>query len=258
MKIEGLTRGQLNFRDLGGIPVQNGRVVKSGMFYRSAGLYWMRSAERAVFQTLGIRSVLDLRSKEESKRCPDPLFPQVEIVQHSGVVTKGGEEIDFSIHGMNKIGQDARDQLEKLTQYYKEMPFGNNAIQVMFEKILAGNTPIVLHCAVGKDRTGVAVMVLLTALGARDQDILEDYMKSKEERRENLEKIYTKYADRLEGHPELKELLTMKEGVSETIGRAVLQEIHNRYETPEMFLWTEYGLGKEELQRLCELGTCEK
>ncbi len=138
MKIEGLTRGQLNFRDLGGIPVKGNKIVRPGMFYRSAGLYWMRHVEREVFQDLGIREVLDLRSKEECVRCPDPVFDGVEMLQHSGLVSKGGEDIDFSIQGMNQIGGDAIVQYEKLKQYYMEMPFGNDAFKVMFDTILQG------------------------------------------------------------------------------------------------------------------------
>lgn len=258
MKIEGLTRGQLNFCDLGGIPVKGNRIVRPGMFYRSAGLYWMRHVEREVFQDLGIREVLDLRSKEECVRCPDPVFDGVEMLQHSGLVSKGGEDIDFSIQGMNQIGGDAIVQYEKLKQYYMEMPFGNDAFKVMFDTILQGRVPFLFHCATGKDRTGAAAMVLLLALGAQREDILKDYMLSKEERAERLAYIYQKYADRMEGHPELKRLLTMKEGVLEEIGRAMLDAIETRYTSPETFLLQEYGLDETAIQKIRMIGTCEK
>jgi protein-tyrosine phosphatase len=46
----------------------------------------------------------------------------------------------------------------------------------MFECIAAGDTPLIVHCAAGKDRTGVAIAVLLSALGVAADTIVEDYL----------------------------------------------------------------------------------
>lgn len=246
-----------NFRDLGGIPVQNGRQVKYGLFYRSAGLYFLSKNERKRFPELGIRYVLDLRTKKECEINKDPVFEGVTMIQHSGLVSKGGEDIDFSIAGMNKTGKDAEEQLEKLIYYYGEMPFHNEAIRIMFEHILEGHLPILIHCATGKDRTGVAAMVLLLALGADDAHVFADYIRSKESREKRLEKVLEKHREEIVGHPELKELLTMKESVSDKIGHMILHEIHTRYPDTKTFLKEEYGLDELKLQKLQEIGTEE-
>lgn len=225
------------------------------MFYRSAGLYCLKEEEKERFLQLGIRAVLDLRTRQECDRRPDPVFPGIMMIRHSGLVSAGGEDIDFSIAGMNKIGDDARTQMEKLVCYYGEMPFHNEAIRIMFDHVLAGHVPLLFHCASGKDRTGVAAMVLLLALGADPEDAFRDYMKSAENRRGHLEKILSRNRERILAHPELEELLTMKESVTERIGRLVLDRIAGRYETAAEYLEKEYGLDAARRARLRETGT---
>lgn len=246
-----------NFRDLGGIPVQNGRQVKYGQFYRSAGLYFLDRKERERFPELGIRYVLDLRTRRECELNKDPVFDGVTMIQHSGLVSKGGEDIDFSIAGMNKTGKDAETQLEKLMYYYKEMPFHNEAIRMMFDHILRGHLPILIHCASGKDRTGVAAMVLLLALGADDEHVFADYIRSKESRKKRLSMVLEKHRQKIAEHPELEELLTIKESVSDKIGHMILDEIHTRYHDTEAFLKEEYGLDENKLYILRKIGTEE-
>ncbi len=45
----------------------------------------------------------------------------------------------------------------------------------MFHRIAAGDLPMVVHCTAGKDRTGVAVALLLTAVGVPRQTVVDDY-----------------------------------------------------------------------------------
>lgn len=248
---------EINFRDLGGLPAGTGRRVKYGMFYRSAGIYHMNKEELKELAGLHIRAVLDLRTAAECRRFPDPVLPGVKMLHHSGLVSSGGEDIDFSINGMNKIGDDARTQMEKLVYYYGQMPFKNEAVHIMFDHILAGDVPILFHCASGKDRTGVAAMILLLALGADQEDALRDYMLSAVSRRKALQRVLDQNRDRLRDHPELLDLLTMKESVSEKIGRMILASIHNRYPSRSAFLEKEYGLDEKAVQRLRMIGTEE-
>src|SRR5690606_40943916 len=45
-----------------------------------------------------------------------------------------------------------------------------------FKHVMQAQSPLVVHCTAGKDRTGFACAMLLTALGVHDDDILEDYL----------------------------------------------------------------------------------
>ena len=245
-----LFRKELNFRDLGGLPAADGKKVRNGCFYRSSGLYLLNAQEKQALEQMGIKAVLDLRTKEESSRKPDPQLKGIRILQHSGVVSKGGEDIDFSPRGMTKTGKDAKEQLEKLTAYYEEMPFGNQAFQVMFDEIRKGNVPLLFHCATGKDRTGVAAMLLMFALGCDDETVYQDYIFSNECRKPFIDASMKGHRERIARNPELKELLQMKDGVSETIGRDVIAGIHSRYPDLNDFFAREYGLSEKDLQQL--------
>ena len=243
-------KDEFNFRELGGNPTRFHTAVKYHLFYRSSGPYRMNSSEREELFSLHIVSVLDMRTRAESEENPDPFIPGAHIIQHSGAVSKGGEDIDFSPAGMDKIGKEGEEQLQKLAQYYMDMPFGNEAIQVMFNEILKGSVPILIHCATGKDRTGVACMCLLMALGCERETVLKDYLLSNVYRRERIDKVMARNQDRIALHPELKELIQMKEGVSERTGNEVLDEVERRYPDYDTFLKEEYGLDAEKLAYL--------
>ncbi|MEE8808490.1 MAG: tyrosine-protein phosphatase [Lactimicrobium sp.] len=245
-----LFRKELNFRDLGGLPTSSGKRVKEGCFYRSSGLYLLNENEKKQLEQMGIKAILDLRTKEESRRKPDPELNGIKMLQHSGVVSKGGEDIDFSPKGMVKTGRDAAEQKAKLTAYYQEMPFGNQAFKVMFDEIKAGNVPLLFHCATGKDRTGVAAMLLLFALGCDDEIVFQDYIFSNECRKSFIDGSMKGHREKIAKNPELKELLQMKDGVSEKIGRDVIAEIHRRYPDLNDFFAKEYGLSQQDLQDL--------
>ena len=64
-----------------------------------------------------------------------------------------------------------------------------------------------------------------------------------------------KHQEKIAEHPELEELLTIKESVSEKIGHMILDEIHKRYPDTETFLKEEYGLDAEKLTKLRTMGT---
>lgn len=241
---------EFNFRDLGGYPTRDGKVVKKGVFYRSGGLFYLNEEDLNRFEREGIPYILDLRTKAESDSAPDPVMPGVVAIRHSGVVSKGGEEIDFSPAGMSLIGEEGYRQIRNLQNYYAEMPFGNEAFRIFFKEIEKEHTPILFHCATGKDRTGVLAMILLLALNVDEETIFEDYMLSVCFRREHLERALAEQQSEINEHPERKELIIMKEAVSEEVGRLVLAEIHKRYASVEQYLETEFGLTEEKRKRL--------
>lgn len=243
-------RDHINFRDLGGYKSQDGRRIKPGLLYRSGGLYLFDQEETEYFLSLGIKYIMDFRTKEETEAHPDPVFPGIEMIRHSGLTTKGGDEIDFSPIGMSKIGKDGIDQLQKLREYYRNIPFDNDAFKNLMAMIVSGEVPLVFHCYTGKDRTGVFAIVLLLALGIDEETVMRDFMLSNYYHRDALVRALTDNADKFEEHPEVKELLTMWFGVSEDIGRSVIQEINTRYGSKEEYFLREYGLDEDAIWNL--------
>ena len=250
MSINPLFRDHINFRDLGGYKSIDGRTIKPGLLFRSGGIYLMDDSELDALQSLGIKYLMDLRTSSEAKEKPDPVIPGIEMVRHSGLTFANGDEIDFSPVGMSKIGEEGYNQLALLKKYYTEIPFNNDAFRILVSKIKSGNVPIVFHCHTGKDRTGVFAIILLLLLGVDKETALKDFMLSNDFHRPTIEEALKESSHKFNQHPELKELIQMRTGVTEKIGSAVISSIANRYGTLEDYFLNEYGLTNSDLQNI--------
>lgn len=248
MKLNELFRDRINLRDLGGYRSKDGRVIKKGYFYRSAGLSYMNKSEINEFKQLKIHTILDLRSDKEILAHPDPTIEGTNYIQYSGVITKTQEQIDFSPNGMRQTGEAGLKQLEILTTYYQEIPFENRALQKMFDEILLEHVPLLFHCASGKDRTGIAAMALLMALGVEEQTILEDYLLSNEYRKNMIYRALEGIDQ--EKDPIMYELVLRMEGVSENTFHTTIDAIYHKYSSFEEYLEKEYQLDEEKIQYL--------
>ena len=248
MSINPHFRNHINFRDLGGYVTEDGRKIKPGMIFRSGGIYLMNDDELSyLLNDLGIKYIMDLRTSAESNVDPNPNLPGVEMVRYSGLVFRGGEEIDFSPVGMSKIGKEGEEQLQALSEYYSGMPFDNEAFSLLIKSLREEKVPLVFHCATGKDRTGVAAMIVLAALGVPRETIMEDYVLSNDYHKDTIEKVLAENQDRLSNHPELDVLIRMRTGVTREMGELVLNSMYTRYGSIDSYLEEEFGLRKEGL-----------
>lgn len=242
-------RRKLNFRELGGYPAADGRTIREGMFYRSCRLSLLNERELEELDKLNISCVLDMRSRQECLEHPDPIVGNAKVCQHSGVQTKGGDDIDFSPAGMHKLGNDGRQQLQALFYYYSEIPFNNEALQCLFEEIKSYNSPILFHCASGKDRTGIAAMLILLLLGCNRKTIKHDYLLSNRYLKEFISREYRRhpkqYAD-----PDSRELLLMLQGVNRKVFPIVLDSITGRYGSFDNYFEREFGINEKTMTEI--------
>lgn len=241
-----LFRKILNCRDLGGYETTDGRHLKNNLFYRSGGLYLFNEKELSQLETLGIKTVLDLRTTAECLSNPDPVLNNAKMYQTSGLIV-GQESIDFSPNGMRQLGKAGENQLEVLKDYYQRLPYDNEALKVLFREIKENNLPIIFHCASGKDRTGVAAMMILLLLGVDEETVLNDYLLSNEFCKKALKEDFKRHKHLLEEHPELKELLQMMNGVSENIGKAVLENMKKKYPSIEEYFCQQYDYTSDDI-----------
>lgn len=160
-----------NLRDLGGRRGRGGRAVRTSVLYRSDGIHHASGADRERLAELGLRTVIDLRSANEltAGRAPD-VVPDV-AWHHRPVLASSWGEQGFG---------DADDPAAFLADRYREMLVeGRDAIVGVFALLASPSAyPCLFHCAAGKDRTGVVAALVLGVLGARDDEILDDYTAS--------------------------------------------------------------------------------
>jgi protein-tyrosine phosphatase len=159
--------GALNFRDIGGYPADGGRWTRCGAVYRSDSLSFLTPGDLPAFDALGIKVIYDLRRSGEIAAHPGPR-EYVHIALANRSLLEDGEPAALVTR---------QDGERWLLEDYRGMLAGAAATFGELFSWLAesGRLPAVIHCLGGKDRTGLTVALLLTALGVPRQVVLDDY-----------------------------------------------------------------------------------
>ena len=185
-------KGIVNARDLGGYEVQDGRKVKSGMLLRAAHLAEAKDADIAYLEGLKVATVIDFRKEEEKQGKVDRDIPGARyvslIVDASGnAMANATEEEKKKMTGRKKFDVKKiivfaafNDKAKAVAMnMYPTLLFTPECQQQFarfFRLVLETESGAVLyHCTQGKDRTGIASALLLAALGASRETIVEDF-----------------------------------------------------------------------------------
>ncbi len=164
-------KGAPNFRDLGGYATRDGHHVRYGMVYRSNKLSALTESDERTIDQLHLSAEIDLRTAEERKSEPSRWLHKPADLYESPkpTLTPTLGPLLAKIH-------DASSARAALTNFYAEMPdVYRQEYTAFFRLLLDRDTPMVVHCTAGKDRTGVAAAVLLTALGVSRTTVVADY-----------------------------------------------------------------------------------
>ena len=168
---------QPNFRDLGGYAAAEGKHTHFGQLYRSGNLDQLTDADRDTIRALGIRTVVDFRSVSEAQA--DEAFWQRQDARYihlpidpgnlatlfwEAMRTGDSAALPDDILAVNNqlIIDEARCQYAELFKLLSE----------------ASNLPLLFNCTHGKDRTGVAAVLILLAVGVASDDVRSDYLLS--------------------------------------------------------------------------------
>ena len=165
--------GGCNFRDCGGYETTDGARVRWGRLYRSGLMARLSAAAAAQVQALGVRAVCDLRRTTERALHPNPSFG-AEIRRFEWDSEQESSPIrDRAFANSN---DEAAGHAAMLTMY-ERLPFGLQPRLAGVFAALDHAAPgaAIVHCTAGKDRTGVAVALVLESLGVRREAIVEDY-----------------------------------------------------------------------------------
>ncbi len=173
--------GACNVRDLGGLPTTDGRVTRHGVVYRADTLAYLSSADLATLTRLELRTVVDLRSAGECAFAPDRLPSGVDL-HNPGILPEGNNELISSI---NAGEFDAVTAAQAMQRQYRRLTLEHfTEYRVFVSALLAPDqTPLLFHCASGKDRTGIAAAIVLLAVGVPLSWVIQDYVISNYQRR---------------------------------------------------------------------------
>jgi protein-tyrosine phosphatase len=160
--------GAVNVRELGGLSTVGGRRVRAGMVLRSASLADLTDDDVTTLRGAGLRTVVDLRGGAE--------------VERDGRGPLAGTTVGYRnlpVVGARSVRLDQAEDIETGSLLAHYVTYLETSADVVVEvvRLLARPeaVPAVVHCAAGKDRTGVVVAVLLDALGVDRAQIVADY-----------------------------------------------------------------------------------
>lgn len=160
--------GCANVRDLGGLPTAAGGVTAARRFVRADNLDGLTPAGWAALREYGVRTVIDLRNAEECR----------EIERPAAVADVAFVRIPFDAYVAPEwiARWDPPGLPRNFGQYVADYP----QAAIDFGKAAQAAEPgvVVVHCAAGRDRTGLASMLLLAHAGVPPEAILADYERS--------------------------------------------------------------------------------
>ncbi|MEC8460688.1 MAG: tyrosine-protein phosphatase [Pseudomonadota bacterium] len=148
----------LNFRDLGGYPNHKGSIIRSGLIFRG-GCPTLSGSDAPTLDQHRIQTLIDLRTPIEQQYFnPRSVYPQIEWLSLP-LVSDFTQEFSYT-HTLTT--QDALANLKHL-----------------FERVIQLQaSPVMVHCTMGKDRTGVVMILLMSCLGCSQADTLKEFLKT--------------------------------------------------------------------------------
>ncbi|SHN08145.1 tyrosine-protein phosphatase [Actinacidiphila paucisporea] len=166
--------GASNFRDLGGYRTADGGRTRWGMVFRADAPDRLTAADLAAIDQLGLRVAYDLRTDDERTKAPSALPA---AVRHVPFAIGGDASRPNPLGDLFRSGRVAEVPDDLLHRIYLDMGEQDAAVlgRVLTGLAAPDGLPAVIHCTAGKDRTGMAVALLLSVLGVDDATVLDDY-----------------------------------------------------------------------------------
>src|SRR5271154_6529912 len=198
--------GAVNVRDLGGLPTSDGLRTVGGRLLRADNLQELSPSDVAkLVRDIGVTTVVDLRSSNELKsegpapldavagvrHAHHPVLPEVgsntdmiadALLTKPGLTEPGLTKPGLTKPGLTKAGLTKADRDK--SRYPRDPVCGHylgyledrpDQVVAALRSIAHSEGAALVHCAAGKDRTGVVVALALTVAGVDPQAVVADY-----------------------------------------------------------------------------------
>jgi protein-tyrosine phosphatase len=173
--------GAVNVRDLGGLVTEDGGVVVTGRLLRSDNLQELSPADvTRLVDGIGLTTVVDLRSTTELEaEGPAPLdavagvrHVHLPVLPEQGTATDVVADALLTREDQDRSRYPADPMCGHYLGYLEDRP---DQVVGALRTIAGSGGTVLVHCAAGKDRTGVVVALALSAVGVRPDAIVADY-----------------------------------------------------------------------------------
>jgi protein-tyrosine phosphatase len=162
-----------NFRDCGGGATIDGRRMRTGRLYRSGTLDDARNDDLRTVQSIGLKTIVDLRAPREKKK----ELPRLDGVRRIDVPIELENRVREKIQPLMTQRGAVGEVVDILKQMYRDLadetwPQAGELFKVLLN---ADAYPALIHCRAGKDRTGFMCALVEHALGLERAAIFHDY-----------------------------------------------------------------------------------
>lgn len=180
----------VNIRDLGGIKNKDGLEIKKELLIRSGKLNNVSKKEiKVLYDKYQVRQVIDLRLDSELIEKPDKRYKDIDY-KHIGVMAdsnslshdeKARKQRYKYIENIRANFRDAKSKaLEHMSFFYRDLvnSYSLSQYKIFIQELLQEDKATLWHCSLGKDRAGIATVILLELLDVDRQTIYDDYLYS--------------------------------------------------------------------------------
>ncbi|MCI9859014.1 tyrosine-protein phosphatase [Microbacterium proteolyticum] len=230
-----LVSGATNFRDVGGLRAGDGRT-RDGVLFRSGNLVAVDDAGVRTLRQLGIRRVIDLRDDAEVAHAPSRLDDLAVDVQHEPLF-------------LGSVASFFAKDLSLDALYAAIVDDSADRVVAVVRGILSAQ-PVLVHCTVGKDRTGVTVAIALDAAGVDREAVIADYARTEQLLPAERNAAVLRAIRAL--HPRAVHAEALATRSPAPVMRTLLERLDREHGSPAGYLRA-HGVTDDELRRLRDL-----
>ena len=240
-----------NFRDFGGYDTRFGRPLKSGVLYRSANHAYATDADLERMRTMGLAAIIDLRRPFERAREPSRRWPGFgAAVIENDILSDHPDWADL----MKNVKVDADWFFQDTLGYNRRAPFEPRHIDLFsryFRTLAEADGAIVVHCAAGKDRTGLICALTHHVAGVHPDDIMADYLLTNDEARQKRKMDFLRgWLRAIAGQEVDDEALRVAVGVNPAYLKAAFEVIETAHGSTDAYLEKALGVDAALRERL--------
>ncbi len=259
MRVE--LKGVANVRELGGYRTADGRTVKSNVLLRTGRLDNISDEDKYILQNkYHVSDVIDFRMDMEivKKNIPNnSIYHHVNIIDDSSLgkkADKGGlfemspDEFLQFIETAENLGIFG----DNMYITFLENEVGQKGYREFFKILLEAKGAVLWHCTSGKDRTGLAAMLILRAFGADEETIVKDYLLTNEYNSERIKKTRKYFLEKTNDEIIAEKAVLLMDGVSEKPMINVIKHLKEKYKSVMGYINDILGISNREIDILKE------
>lgn len=249
-----------NARELGGYITNDGRKVKHDVLLRTAALNKISSEDvKRLTEDYSISVIADLRMTYEIAPKPDPVidgvkYTNLRVIDEELFKKELESKLAFEGNAVERLKfiVDSGFVSDDMYVGFLSRESGKKAYSEFFRELLdlPSGRSILFHCTQGKDRTGCAAMLILSALGVSEKTIIEDYLLTNIFNADIIESQRKMLLSHGIPEAELETYMVVLDEVNPKLMNTVLSWLKENYGSPVGYIVKELGVSNDEIETL--------